>query len=700
LTAVLLASALSSCSPASSGTVDNSSTSSVAFADSAWLKERLGDIPNGVTIGTADSLGIDMTAFEDDGYIIRANKDETLICAKGKNGLDLAVRKYAKAYEKGEAEKLDITYHEGYRIKKLLIAGADISEFTIVTPSDANENVKFAVSELQRLIEKATGVKLPISDSDVTGHKFTFAFTEREDYKFDGYNYEVKNGNVNFTGAVDRGNMYAVWRFLENEMGWKNLIYGDSVLTCADIVEIPEGTAKEEVPAFSYLNLYGNTHKTYTNDRKTPNDVQNNYGAMPEAHHGMHWNMWVEENFAANQICYTSEEKLEECHDNIENHIKIRLNNGEEIGKSLKYIDIAQADNSNYCNCSECRKVYKEEGSNSGAMIRFANSLSEWLNQDYDGLCYLVFAYAGTNIAPKVTVPNKSVWITFCYDVNCSNHRVDGSNCTTYVTIANREPRTNATYASWIEGWSALTKNIYVWFYELDNTVQQYTIFNNMYYDFEYFHNLGVQGIFFQCQNHGLGIQYIAHMVLSELNWNMAMTEDEYYALIDELLELEFGDGWENIKRYNDIHTTAQELVDCWHCWGWTYHTPMVRMYDEYYLAEHFEECRDLFEDAIYLANSRLQEHQATAYSIHLLYQGCYCGYKSAYQNNDREMKNYWADTYKEMLRRMEVCGFKYDDIYTVDGARVKLSADITTELWDFWVTEGGRNKWYADLKR
>lgn len=42
------------------------------------------------------------------------------------DGLDLAVRKYAKAAETSSVSELDEVYHEGERIKKLTVAGCDI----------------------------------------------------------------------------------------------------------------------------------------------------------------------------------------------------------------------------------------------------------------------------------------------------------------------------------------------------------------------------------------------------------------------------------------------------------------------------------------------------------------------------------------------------------------------------------------------
>lgn len=63
------------------------------------------------------------------------------VAGKTETGLDLAVRRYANAVEAGTASELDASYHEGYRIEKLMLAGHDISEYAIEYPAEHNENM-------------------------------------------------------------------------------------------------------------------------------------------------------------------------------------------------------------------------------------------------------------------------------------------------------------------------------------------------------------------------------------------------------------------------------------------------------------------------------------------------------------------------------------------------------------------------------
>ena len=49
----------------------------------------------------------------------------------------------------------DIAYHEGNRIDELRLAGTNIAEYAIEYPAEHNENMLYAISEMQRLIKKA-----------------------------------------------------------------------------------------------------------------------------------------------------------------------------------------------------------------------------------------------------------------------------------------------------------------------------------------------------------------------------------------------------------------------------------------------------------------------------------------------------------------------------------------------------------------
>lgn len=711
LSLLTVASLLASCAVSPDAPSRVTVTSSDAASHAEWLEKRVGDaLPDTVLgIGSNEKYGVDMSDFENDGYILRESGGEVLAFAASSEGLDLAVRNLAKTLEKsaGSAAGLNVTYHEGARIGKLTIAGNDISGFTVSLPEDANENMKFASDELVRLINKATGVTLPVViGGEVSGHVIRFDFSADKALDDDGYEYEVKNGNLYIRGAVKRGAMYAVWRFLENELNWRGLIYGEAVLSSADALDVPEGTVKSETPAFGYLHMYRMYWGSYKNDRTVlgETDVRNSYGTITNACHGIE--RFADEDFRAKQICYTSELRYNEVYGNVCDYIDARLAQGQKVGVDFLDVDIAQGDNSNYCTCKNCLKVLAEEGSNCGAVVRFANRLSEEINEEYDfenPLYFKIFAYAGSNQPPKKAVPNDYLYITFCTDMNCSNHTYDGSECGSGVRF---NGRTNSIYADWVREWCRLTKNIYVWFYALDTALAQYTVTDTIYKDFKFFADLGVKGIFWQCQFDGLGIQRVEHQLVAEMNWNMDMTEEEFEELLMDILYREYGDGAPFIREYLDIWNAEQNTMDCWTCWSWDYHMFCSdKRFDENSVAAHFDECYNLFENAIAAADSRDQEIRLKQLSCHMIYEGCYCAYRLALDSGDEARQKVLSDRYDVMVKRLAECGFNIHAIMTVDGCLNDYEETLAEEFKNYWAgskdNKGhGPDPWYESYMK
>ena len=680
---------LASCASGGAGAYSPKITvaSSDAEDSAEFLTDRLGDkLTDNVylAVGSDTANGIDMTDFENDGYVLRTVGDKSVvIVGKSADGLDLGVRRYANSVDDGKDEYFDVAYHEGYRIENFTLAGTDIAEYSIEYPAEHNENMLFAVSELQRLVKKACGAELSASEGITKkARAIEFRHSTDAELKFDGYRYFFEGERLVIEGAVKRGCMYGVWRFLQKECGWTSLIYGDSDLLEAEHLDVPATASRQETPVFSYLNMYWNGWGSYNDDKGYPNTVQNSYGIMPQCCHGLY--RFSEVNVMGKQICYTDEDIYELCRDNIRSYIESRLQSGQVIGREFLSVDISQNDSGTYCTCRECMKVFSVEGSNSGAVVRFANRLSEELNEDYPGLYYQIFAYAESNAAPLKTKPNEFVHITFCSDMNCSNHVFDGSECNGRSTF---NMRNNKNYAAWLESWCKVSDNVYVWFYALDSVLQQYTTIDNMYRDFRYFRDLGINGMFWMCEFYGLGIQRVQHQLLAELQWNMDISEGDFEYLLCDILKKEFGSGWSSVREYIRMWDESQKRIKCWHCWGgWDY--PWDTRYDGNYYDDHFETMVSLLEDAVTRADSKAQQIRAENFTCHMYYEGCYSLYYKAEAAGDTALMKTLSDRYDLMMERLYKNGFDPCGIgiRTVDGNHHRYDRTIQEAAVNGWI--------------
>ncbi|MBO4868111.1 MAG: hypothetical protein J5585_00200, partial [Clostridia bacterium] len=259
LAVIMLTATLSGCATAPNGAAASAisanirTTSSDATDAAAWLTERLGDkLTDRVVLGTsADGYGIDVSSLEKDGYFIRSTGGETALFARSTDGLDRAARKYAKMFEAGSVT--DVTCHEGARIKRLTIAGRDISEYTICCEDE--RYMLAAANELSARIAEATGVTLAVSSSEPAAPYIALRYVRDEALKNVGYRWSVTEDGLTIecSDAYKAQSAYsAVARFLEKRLDWFGLSYGWEDLTPADLVEIAEGESGGETPNFMW----------------------------------------------------------------------------------------------------------------------------------------------------------------------------------------------------------------------------------------------------------------------------------------------------------------------------------------------------------------------------------------------------------------------------------------------------------------
>ncbi|MBQ7827792.1 MAG: DUF4838 domain-containing protein [Clostridia bacterium] len=695
LTAAIAIGALASCSVDEISTIDPALTvtSSAAEDYALWLSDRLDTIPDDVIVGVGDeeSYGVSMENFEDDGYVIKKVGDSVAIFGKTGEGLDRGVRKYANMVEL-DGEVSDVVYHEGYRIEKFELFGHDISEFVIEYPAQNNANMTFAVSELIQLVKKACGAELTAVEGTADAeHKIIFRHTDDPVLEDDGYRYFEENGCLVIEGAVARGCMYGVYRFLQNECGWQGLTYGDSYLEESDYIGIPEGINKSEVPAFEYFIAYKNrlAMNAYVTDRTEIKDdsAENSYGYYKHASHGMNNRKWANRPVAnwSMQVCHSSDSMYDLVYGNVMKYLAEREAEGHIIGETFKNIDIAQGDNNNYCMCAGCVEVLAEELSNSGAVLRFANRLAEDVNSVYDGVAIHIFAYFSTKIPPAVTTAHDMVYITFAQNGNCSNHPMDGSLCGEQGTVDRFDylvTCNNKDNHEWLSGWCAIAKNVTVWYYNLNTQLLQYTLLDIICADMQYMAELGVRGVFVEAEYDEYGIKRVEHQIYEELNWQIDITEEGYQQLIRDMLAREYGSySVDYLMVHLDYWYEALNRVGCTDCWGMS--NSSCPMFDVFYVRDHSDMFKEIMDKTVAYAENSRQEFRAKLLSCHVYYQDVYTKYFKAYEENDTELLAELSDTYDFLVNRIIELGI--DPSAHGSKKNKKINLTLEEEAWKVW---------------
>ena len=694
LCCVIAASTFASCAqtPAKNYSPKITVSSSEADTYASWLTNRLGDsLENSVYLALGNDSGIDLSNFENDGYVIRTDGASAVIAGKTASGLDMAVRKYANEVDAGRADALDIAYHEGNRIDELRLAGTNIAEYAIEYPAEHNENMLYAISQFQMLIKKATGVELSSSEGITKrAHAIEFRHSDDAALRDDGYRYFFEGSRLVIEGAVARGCMYGAWFFLEKELGWRSLTYGNSYLPEAKLIDLSADTEEETVPMFDLLDPYllGYDVRNFATDAKnTANKVQRSYGpSIVYASHGSQDHHWGGYDTTYQQICYTDEDVFENVKESVENYIAAKLAAGSVIGLDFKFIDIAQGDNAGYCRCTGCLNVSKEEGgARSGAVVRFANRLENEVSETYDGLMYLIYAYMGTQ-PPCKTAPNEHVSVTFAMNGTCANHALDTKDCSEksdLYAVTDLPIINNDVWATWVREWCALSDNIVIWYYSLANHVQAYTMLDIIYDDVMFFGECGVRGLLIQEETHGLGMHHTLAELVYKMNWYPDMTEEEFDKAFDEVLEEDYGEGWAYVREYIDgIWNKSQDIAGhCWNCWGYMTLEARDRYYSDF-LAEKFDTSVWLLDKAVSLALNARQQRNAELLTVHMIYEGCVSSYFKEYDEGDTARIAVLDERYNRMIKVLDTYGPSTGDL---NWSHMSIRRTLEESAWLDW---------------
>ncbi len=685
--------------------------SSSAESSAKWLRDRLGNSVNGdiflATSDDADRFGIDISSLRDEGYVIRRNGGGTVILGSTEDGLDRGARYFANYC--AEQDEIDVTYGEGFRVKKLTIAGRDISEYSIYLFPDADECHTFAAQELCKYIGLACGY-YPNIVSEKRDHMIVLErLLVDPTLGEEGFTLSVKDdGNLYITGGKWRGCMYGVYELLERYIGWR-FFYNkqtDSYLTKdaddayylydSEHVDIPAGINDTQVPSFAYrqgrYTWYYNydEHAKLRESRSLRNlSKYNGYGSatFSAAVHGFRdaVNAGVIPDYdyggydiGSPQPCYNNEEVIEAAKTYFLGQIEKKIASGYEIGKDITVVDVAQLDSGSFCKCKTCINAIAKERSGVASVLYFTNEMADAIGEAYPGLWVSMFAYYGTSTPPAKTMPRDNVNVSYCFyndidKLTCGNHTLDGKNCTEHPDDS--YGTSNYNYAAEFDRWCQIAKRITVWYYPGNwalNSITNSTI-KTMLKDMRYFSDNGVYGIYPCCSNPKKetdweSIDALMLHLYNRLLWNAEMTEEEFQAEIDDYLYVLYGEGGKFVGDYYKWLETTDRIG----CWPFmiAFGNPCDRT-DFAKVRDGFELCLSMFGDAIKYAPSAKAEYGVRLASRSMYVRGLISVYHDWYENGNDAQKARYTELW-EYFRDLAV-----SSSYILSGGKCAVLSDF-----------------------
>ncbi len=597
-----------------------------------------------------------------------------------------------------------------YKIDTITIDGKNIGRYTIVIPDDGNQCMETSAGELRHYINKACGVNLNISndESSVETFKIKYLFDSEDIYDLgkEGYRVSVEeNGDLLLHCGSMRGPLYATFFVLEEIVGYRFLFgrnldrsHMEPFIYESENINIPAGYEETEVPVLSYRAAAqgGSTEFNFPMLRlnavdgggsKSSADLRYGGGVgtlFIHAHSyeyqcGIAWNQ---------QPCLTSEETYEMIYNYNVDLLNQRYSWGQYLGIHYTQISCSPNDNTNFCKCSACVAVYKQEGSVAGTVFRLSNRMAEALDKVYPGIEIFTIAYWDARNPPLVTRPAENVCVCFCIG-GCNNHPYDnpelcaecGGNPRLDVVDyeGNTQPQSNVLDTGYFEKWTELTNNIYVWYYSANfcyYIAPSPNLFN-VYNDFKYLAAYGATGIYSEGSSHPYyNFEYLRGYMASKMMWNPFMSEEEYNAHFNEFLMIYYGAGWEYVREYIEMSDHAADLNGCWTN---NFDRPW-NMYNEEYFCENYHTMRQLLDSAYEAETDPEKKERVRLAAFHMNFLGLSATYESDYVNGDEAAKALYKERYLELYDLI----MEYNDRKPTDDEDEDYLEDIQLRLTTF----------------
>lgn len=441
------------------------------------------------------------------------------------------------------------------------------SEYSIVLCDDASISEKTAAEELQDFLKQISGAELPLINSNELeeGRKHIYVGFNKEyaaecgveapDDIDEGYTYRTVGDNIWIYGGKNRGTMYGVYAFLENEFGvrWYTVDYTKIPVTKKWKVK---DFCRSEQPLvrFRFDQYYNVLDEAWLARNKCNSDYwisENKYGSLSSYWEGHTFRIFIspEEYFSEHpeyfsmreggvrrpdaQLCLSNPEVLQICIDKMKYTIA--------TNPLFDIYSMSQNDNPFPCLCDKCRAIEEQYGGHSGLLLWFVNQVADAIKPIYPDKYIGTFAYMYTRKPPVGIVPRNNVVIRLCSLECCRAHPIE-------------ECEHNRSFMSDIENWSKIAPNIYIWDYVVNFSqyVAPFPNFNVLAENIRTFMKYNVMGIRQQANYQSVGGEFseMKAWVISKLLWN---PYQDTRKLVSQFINDYYGEAASCIQQYFDL---------------------------------------------------------------------------------------------------------------------------------------------------
>lgn len=516
-------------------------------------------------------------------------------------------------------------------MKEYLLAEHGCTPWRIVMAHPAHETVKYACDELYYFVQKMCGAALPVQTELIANgdHEILVGRSGRlahygievdwEALGEEGYVMRTGEGYLLLAGATPRGTLYAVYAFLEEELGCRWFASDCSRIPKRSRVTFPE-LNRVDRPAFESREAYW--RDAFDGDFAVRNRMNGNKADISARqggrmkfynfHHSFDDLVPVERYFDSHpeyfsevdgkhlrehtQLCLSNEEVFRLTVEGVRRWIR--------ENPDCRVFSVAQNDCYNYCTCPECAHVDREEGSPAGSMIRFVNRVAEEIEKDYPDVLIHTFAYQYTRKAPRLARPRKNVIVRLCSIECCFSHPLSGKLRAPLHPEAEKTPgqcmsRGENAFLSDLKEWSKICDRLYVWDYvtQFANYLLPMPNFDVLQENMRLFRDMGVKGMLEQGNfSHGGGghLAELEAYLQAKLMWN---PDCDMEAHLNDFLRGYYGEA---------AAPYVREYIELWQQAARGWHVPIFAQEDAPFVTEEtIERAIELLSEAQFLTEKQ-----------------------------------------------------------------------------------------------
>lgn len=457
----------------------------------------------------------------------------------------------------------------------LQLAENGLTDYKIYQSVDASEPEKFAAQEFIRYFQKSCGIHLKVvKDFPKDGKVIAIGISKTVRKLCPDINFDIlkpdeillrRTGNtIILSGERPRGSIYAVYEFLENELGirfWlpeyteipvhKNFSIKTLDLRYAPPIHIREAFGVETNNNPFAVKMRNNGHYNL----KLTSNMGGHYVYKPDLCHTFshilpykkyvkthpeYFTLIGKKRFEA-QLCFSNKNMRKEF---IKNALECVRTNRKKGFRLFQFSQLDGVGEHHNCQCQGCVENRKKLGSSTDVLIDFMNEVTESITNKYPDVTIETLAYSYTKTAPVTVKPHKKLVIRLCLGYNNALYPLHHSE--------------NAKYFQDFLNWRKLGVTLSLWIYKVN-----YSAMLTPYPNFGSYKNElaamlasgSLFSVFLQgTQGSPNDFSGLKTYLGSKLLWNPDLDSDE---IIDEYIDGVYKNAAPDVKEYMTLLTTT-----------------------------------------------------------------------------------------------------------------------------------------------